>query len=347
MGNKELVEVEGYPGFYEISICPGYAINKMGDVVNLSTGYFLTGYKTKPNKRVTNNTGGYVVYHIRDKCYNRHRLLALTFLPLPENNTCGYKLVVNHKDGVPGNDSLENLEWCTYSENTLHAYRNGLHPNKVINLLVKDIVTNKVYEFTGVQAVSEFTGLTPCVISNRLNRQPGATYGRFAIKRNDDTEWPVGGIRTLETIRPLKARNIIDKKIIISDTAKVLAEIIGCKAATLIAHLSRKSARLINGYDIKYLDDNTPWMKFSDSQIKILTDLDFIIPGRYAYFLENIKSSEIKVYRCLEDMAKELNTTRPTLYKLCIRNNLFNKLYRIYRVEIFPKHLTANIKKSL
>lgn len=33
---------------------------------------------------------------------------------------------VNHKDGNKLNNSIDNLEWCTHSDNTSHAYREGL-----------------------------------------------------------------------------------------------------------------------------------------------------------------------------------------------------------------------------
>ena len=46
-----------------------------------------------------------------------HRLVALQFIPVESPEL----LVINHKDGNKLNNNVDNLEWVTSRENTLHA----------------------------------------------------------------------------------------------------------------------------------------------------------------------------------------------------------------------------------
>lgn len=59
------------------------------------------------------------------KTFTVHRLIALAFIPNPEN-----KPEVNHKNGKYIDNKLENLEWVTPKENTQHAIRTGLINNR-------------------------------------------------------------------------------------------------------------------------------------------------------------------------------------------------------------------------
>ena len=56
-----------------------------------------------------------------NKLFKIHRCVAEAYLPNPDNLP-----VINHKDGNKLNNDVSNLEWCTHSHNTQHAYDNGL-----------------------------------------------------------------------------------------------------------------------------------------------------------------------------------------------------------------------------
>jgi hypothetical protein len=94
--------------------------------------------KLKPIKPFV--TKGYsrviLVINKKRKHYLVHSIIAEVFLPKVYG-----KNALNHKDGKKHNNSIENLEWCTLSENSLHCYKNNLRdlPNrKLTSEQVKD-----------------------------------------------------------------------------------------------------------------------------------------------------------------------------------------------------------------
>lgn len=101
-----------------INNCTHHTIDENGIVMNTKTNY---------KKAQWLGANGY--YHVDIHEHGTaqkiavHRLLALHFLPNPEN-----KRTVNHIDGNKQNNTLSNLEWATDSENLQHAHDTGLQP---------------------------------------------------------------------------------------------------------------------------------------------------------------------------------------------------------------------------
>lgn len=110
---QEFIPVKGYE--------TRYAINRLGQVKSLKNNVILKPYT---NGVGYNRVGFYDKSKGRSKEFYVHRLLAIHFIPNPEN-----KKYINHIDGNPQNNDLSNLEWCTKSENGIHAYKLGLNWN--------------------------------------------------------------------------------------------------------------------------------------------------------------------------------------------------------------------------
>lgn len=118
--NSELwVSIPGYEGLYEVS--------NLGFVRSLyREGEFLARWGVAkmrfPAKtmKISKTKAGYCYVglskHSVGVKHLIHRLVMLSFVGYSDKQ-------VNHKDGNKSNNSLENLEYCTSSENLLHASR--------------------------------------------------------------------------------------------------------------------------------------------------------------------------------------------------------------------------------
>lgn len=104
-----------------------YQGKDLSDWYEVSTFGQLRNAKSKQIVNLHKIKTGYLTYcgsfgsRDRKKLIRIHKAVAETFIP----NTMNYS-DVNHKDGIKTHNNLENLEWCTHSENMKHAYRTGL-----------------------------------------------------------------------------------------------------------------------------------------------------------------------------------------------------------------------------
>lgn len=135
-----------------------YEISEKGEVFSLRRGRMLKNWSMDGKyPRVTLSINN------KEKSFTVHRLVAKAFIPNPLN-----KRTVNHIDGVKTNYHVSNLEWCTQSENQLHAYNTGLstvphlpngenHPSaKLNNIDIEMIKVLLKHDFTQEQIAKRF-----------------------------------------------------------------------------------------------------------------------------------------------------------------------------------------------
>ena len=174
-------DIAGWEEFYQVSNLG--RVKRMANIVIKKNGhsYRCKSHILKP--KIESN--GYVRLHLaktdKTKFLLLHRLVAEAFIDNPEN-----KPQINHKDGDKANNSISNLEWCTGSENMIHAYkvigipapkamlgRKGkLHPNS------KPIIcttTNQYFESMNLAAI--FFNLRPTAICRVAKGERPHTHG--------------------------------------------------------------------------------------------------------------------------------------------------------------------------
>lgn len=136
-----------------------YHITENGQIYSNHRQSFGKAKKTK-----VNNKGYVMVTLYKDKKeYTKylHRLLAENFL---ENPNCYAE--VNHKDGNKLNNKLDNLEWCSISENRKHCRRVLLKNTNPIKVLMKN---GEEIDFNFMIECSEWLGIRNSTLSNILN----------------------------------------------------------------------------------------------------------------------------------------------------------------------------------
>jgi len=145
-------DIPGYEGLYQVSnmgrvkSVERYVPNKRFSII----GQMLVREKVKSFRRSGN---GYAnVTLSKDGIPSVllvHRLVASAFIPNPDDLP-----VVNHIDGNPRNNNVENLEWCTCKHNVNHALVIlGNKPNHHRSL--RCIETGEVF-YSGAEAAKKF-----------------------------------------------------------------------------------------------------------------------------------------------------------------------------------------------
>ena len=142
-----------------------YLISSHGRVTGVSGKLLKTNAPSGRYPRVSLCT------HVgRTQNFTVHRLVESHFLPKDKERTH-----VNHIDGNRENNHVENLEWCTHTENMRHA-----HKNNMVTIRTKPVKNSLGVTFHSVRQASKLHGVSECCI---------ASCARGEQKLSDGLKW--------------------------------------------------------------------------------------------------------------------------------------------------------------
>lgn len=119
----------------------------------------------------------------KPKTHLVHRLVAKAFL----DNTEEYEYV-NHKDGNPRNNNVDNLEWCSFKDNVNHAFDNDMN-SSAKRVVVVHRETGEKTEFRSMSKASLFIGKSSRHIDYKIRKTPPDHYSgkyMFFLKEDED-----------------------------------------------------------------------------------------------------------------------------------------------------------------
>lgn len=158
--------VKGFEGWYEVS--DDGQVRSVTRIIEHATDktWGISKIQQNEGKLLTpqeNNKGYLYLQLYRNSKHTKryvHRMVAEAFLP---NDKPSYR-VVNHINGNPKDNRVENLEWCTQKYNIQQAFETGLTKTR-IPVRATNVRTGEVLEFEGVTVAARAVGCSHSGIS--------------------------------------------------------------------------------------------------------------------------------------------------------------------------------------
>jgi hypothetical protein len=149
-----------YPGF------PNYLILSDGRIYSKNYKQYM-----QPNIRASGYLSIKLCNDGAKQDFGIHQLVAKVYIPNPDE-----KSFVNHKNMIKDDNRVENLEWCTSSENMIHANITADFAFKAA-VIKCDLRGNLIEEYFSIRNATELTGVDSSSIVRVCKNKQGHAGG--------------------------------------------------------------------------------------------------------------------------------------------------------------------------
>lgn len=307
------IPLEGLDSFYYIPMFTKYAINRLGEMVTAENLRPKTWGYVKPDI-LRNSKGGYFYTRVVNEpgvnsVLLRHRAMCYTFKPV--TSAKHYELLVNHVNGNPGDDWVDNLEWATYSQNNKHAHDNGLTGNKATEVLVKDLRTGEITSFKNTKRLAKYLGhCSNRIVRYRLRHASTTLYEDYLqFKWDDGSDWLTMDMtatpKTLIKDDRIAALNVHTGEVNVFETFDEVASKLGIDKQTIAIHLRDNQVIPFYGFNFSWYQDNIEWPKHSDINLRAYKKYPFRTPD--PVIMTDLSTGETEVFESRNELAVRLD----------------------------------------
>lgn len=313
-----------YNGFSFIPTFSRYLINKDGLIFDRLTNKISKGHANRhyTSFSLTPDIGNRT-------SLKRHRGLCLAYTDYPIN--CD-DLQVNHINGKPGDDKLENLEWVTGSQNVTHAFQLGLRAgNKKIEYLTDGEKT--VNEFISIREAAIYFNKSEKFISGLiLSKEGWVRFENGLIRFKDKISYSQEHNKT-----KIEYLNLKTKEFKIFDSISECSKLTGLTKETIFNRSNSKNVIHDDGHSFRKSSDNFNWEDY-----KNMSSDQVYGSWKKKILIKDIPSGTIHEFESQRFASRFLKLSESQFYAML---NHFQKLFydenrKTYYLIKFKKDLT-------
>lgn len=358
----------------EIRDFPNYSVSNLGNVMNNKTNKLM---------RLNLKAGYYQICLTAEKIrkqFKVHRLVALAFIPNPEN-----KPEVNHKDKNKVNNNVKNLEWNTRLENCHHksvglVYKsNKNRPIIRLDKITEEILENYnsiedagIWAFNNKLTSNSHNGRN--AIGNCVNGLTKSAYGykwKYIEKNNlENEEW-----REIDTNKILNEEIISDKKYYVSNLGRfknsygtimenykinengyiriyIYKQTFALHRLVALTFLENpENKETVNHKDGNKLNNKLDNLEFATNKEQQIHKFEIGLGNNFTRKIKqyDLEFNEIKTFNSIVEASKELNIGKAGINATCLYKQKHSGgfVFRYLEDTTFDKSEKVSVNKNI